>query len=42
MFNTAVGAFSLQQKEFMKHNYSIDSNGSLKSSKNSVVYLLIL
>ena len=42
MFNTAVGAFSLQQKEFMKHNYSIDSNGSLKSSENSVVYLLIL
>ena len=32
MFNTSVGVFSLQQKEFMKHNYSKDINGSLKSS----------
>ena len=42
MFNTAVGAFSLQQKEFMKHNYSVDSNGSLKSSENSAMYLFFL
>ena len=33
MFNTSDGVFSLQQKEFMKCNYSKDSNGSLKSSK---------
>ena len=41
MFNTAVGAFSLQQKEFMKHNYSIDSNGSRKSPENSIIHLFI-
>ena len=34
MFNTLVGVFSLQQKEFMKHNYLKDSNGSLKASKS--------
>ena len=42
MFNTSVGVFSLQQKEFMKHNYSKDSNGSLKSYENSLICLFIL
>ena len=33
MFDTP-GVFSLQQKEFMKHNYLKDSDGSLKASKS--------
>ena len=34
MFDTLADVFSLQQKEFMKHNYLKDSDGSLKASKS--------
>ena len=34
MFDTPAGVLSLQQKEFMKHNYLKDSDGSLKASKS--------
>ena len=33
MFDTPAGVFS-SQKEFMKHNYLKDSDGSLKASKS--------
>ena len=41
MFNTSVGVFSLQQKEFTKHNYLKDSNASLKSSKSMKIWSYI-
>ena len=34
MFDTPADLFSLQQKEFMKHNYLKDSDGSLKVSNS--------
>ena len=39
MFNTSVGVFSLQQKEFMKHNYSKDSVTCVFHSKRLKTHL---
>ena len=41
MFNTPVGFFSLQQKEFNEAYYSKGSNGSLKASKHMKIQFIL-